>query len=83
MKESDFVHNGDRNSYRIDLNKVESYERGVHYYLTGLFGLGKPRVSYLIRFSLPSGSVSWSFDSETEREKVFKRLEARTISKAL
>ena len=82
MKEADFVHNGDKHSYRVDLGKVESYQRGVTCYPTGVFGFGK-KWSYLIEFRLLSGSVRWSFDSETEREKVFKRLELRTVSKAL
>jgi hypothetical protein len=83
MKEADFVHSGDKNSYRIDLSKVESYERGVTSYPTGFFGLGKMVWEYLIIFYTSSGSFRWKFNSETEREKVFKRLELRTISKAL
>ena len=83
MKTSDFVHNGDKHSYRIDLDKVEYYERGITSYATGFFGFGKEVWEYLIVFGLPSGSVRWEFTSETERDKVFKRLEVRTGSKAL
>lgn len=82
MKDFDFVHNGNKHSYRIDLNKVEAYERGTQIYTTGFLGLIHGW-DYLIKFKLASGTVDWEFTSETEREKVFKRLEARTGSKAL
>jgi hypothetical protein len=77
MKEQEFVYNGDNYSYRIDLNKVEAFSKGVHTYLTGLLGLGKPGTWYLIEFHVPSGRIDWKFDSEKERDSVFERLEAR------
>ena len=83
MEKMDFVHNGDKTSHRIDLLKVESFSRDYNCWRTGVFGFGPWYYEYYIKFRTSSGEVKWKFTSETERDKVFWRLENRVTSKAL
>lgn len=83
MEKMDFIHSGDKDSYRIDLLKVESFRRDYTCWREGNFGFGPWHYAYFIKFRTSSGEVKWRFTSETERDKVFARLEKRVTSKAL
>ena len=62
---------------RVNLDRVISYGKGTHHYMTGVLGLGKPGFNYTIIFYYDNADISWSFKDGIERDRVFEEVETR------